>query len=182
MDNRLPLILPNSNKPDEPHTLHHLIVNVYNQNWQLLEQKAIPVKLQWQKQISDTVKNPPPWVIKLNQEQQSAVKGKPQPISIFWEILIRLFFLCIPIYWFLQIRVLYKWSSGKCPFHAEIAVVVFTRMRVGCIPLIVSIPLLLYTLFALYQGSNLWPVMMLFLTPPLLILLLGIMTFKKLRE
>ena len=61
----------------------------------------------WQKQISDTVSTPPPWVTKLNREQQSAVGGKPQPTSLFWEILIRVFFLSIPIYWYLQIRVLY---------------------------------------------------------------------------
>lgn len=152
----------------QPITIDTLIVNVYNQNWQLLEQKSIPLSLQWQKQISDTVSTPPPWVTKLNREQQSAVGGKPQPTSLFWEILIRVFFLSIPIYWYLQIRVLYKWSGRW--------------QKIACIPLIISIPLLLYTLFALSQGSNLWPVMMLFLTPLLLILLLSIIAFKKLSE
>ncbi|HBD9295522.1 TPA: hypothetical protein KLD31_003011, partial [Legionella pneumophila] len=87
------------------------------------------------------------------------------PVSSGNALFIQLLFLLILLYWFLQIIVIFNWTGRW--------------KKLACFPLLFSVPLLLYTLYALYAGSNLWPLMMLFVTPFILALLLIIIGYKK---
>lgn len=141
-------------------------VTVYNANWRALETKSLSLSVNWQEERSNVTHPKAPWVNELNQQQQASVAAiQQQPLST-WDILfIQLLFWSIPIYWILQLIVLWKWSG--------------TWRKIACMPLFISIPLLIYTVFALFAGSNLWPLMMLFITPVILLVLLIIMIMKK---
>lgn len=67
----------------------------------------------------------------------------------------------IPAYVCLQLFMVFRYSGGW-------------RVAAG-LPLVGMIPLALYTLAALAMGSNLWPLMMLFLTPPAFLYLVGLL-------
>ena len=144
-----------------------VMVTVYNANWQPLETQSISLSAVWQEDNS-TLSNPKAsWVNELNQQQQARVR--PQESLSTWDILsVQLLFFSIPIYWILQLRLLLKWS-GRWRTYA-------------CIPLLISLPLLAYTVFALFLGSNLWPLMMLFITPVTLLMLFIIMGYKKMKS
>ncbi|PWY55052.1 hypothetical protein DGG96_14035 [Legionella qingyii] len=144
-----------------------IMVTVYNANWQPLETQSISISAKWEED-KDTISNPKAsWVNELNQQQQASVKIPQEPLST-WDILfVQLLYFSIPIYWILQLRLLWKWSGSW--------------RKLACIPLLISLPLLVYTVFALFAGSNLWPLMMLFITPVTLLMLLIIMGYKKMR-
>jgi hypothetical protein len=73
--------------------------------------------------------------------------------------------LSIPGYLILQIVLLFRYSG---------------RWRLAAaLPLVGMIPLLLYTLAALAAGSNLWPLMLLFLTPLAFLYLLAVIVLKQ---
>ncbi|MCW8469687.1 hypothetical protein OQJ19_03310 [Fluoribacter gormanii] len=144
-----------------------VLVTVYDANWQPLETQSISISALWQED-NGTLSNPKAsWVNALNQQQQASMKIPQEPLST-WDILfIQLLYFSIPMYWILQLRLLLKWSGRW--------------RKLACIPLLISIPLVAYTVFALFAGSNLWPLMMLFITPVTLLILLIIMGYKKRR-
>jgi hypothetical protein len=74
----------------------------------------------------------------------------------------------VPGYFVLQIYVWRKWQ-GKW-------------RKAALLPLIVMLPLLIYTVFALMMGSNLWPLMLIFITPILFLYLCVVALFKHLSE
>ncbi|MGM9454982.1 hypothetical protein ACTAZI_16790 [Legionella bozemanae] len=142
-----------------------LRVTVYNANWQALETKSLSLSATWQEDRSNVTQPKAPWVNELNQQQQASVTATQQPLSAGDILFIQLLYWSIPIYWILQLIVLWKWSG--------------TWRKLACIPLCISIPLLIYTVFSLFAESNLWPLMMLFITPVILLILLIIMVMKK---
>ncbi|HHT0593243.1 TPA: hypothetical protein ACTXXA_002014 [Legionella anisa] len=140
-------------------------VTVYNANWQPLETKSLSLSATWQEDHSNATHPKAPWVNELNKQQQASVAAIQQPLASGDILFIQLLFWSIPIYWILQLITLWKWSG--------------TWRKIACIPLFFSIPLLIYTVFALLAESNLWPLMMLFITPVILLVLLIIMIMKK---
>ncbi|KTD42294.1 hypothetical protein [Legionella parisiensis] len=142
-----------------------VIVTVYNANWRVLETKSLSLSVTWQEDRSNVTQPKAPWVNELNQQQQASVTATQQPLSTRDILFIQLLYWSVPIYWILQLIILWKWSG--------------TWRKIACIPLFISIPLLIYTLFALFVGSNLWPLMMLFITPVILLILLVIVVIKK---
>ena len=74
-------------------------------------------------------------------------------------MLLSLLWLALPAYLILQVIVLWR-SSGRA------------RLAAGA-PLIVMVPVFIYTIVGLIQGSNLWPLLLLF-TSPLAMLYVGI--------
>lgn len=141
-----------------------LIVTIYDANWKQLQTKSMLLSAIWQEGNTGQTHPRASWVKRLNQQQQASV-GKQQPLSMWDMLFVQLLFLSIPFYWILQIILIFKWSGRW-------------RTRVY-LPLLISIPLLIYTLYALYAGSNLWPLMMLFITPFTLLFLLILMGIKK---
>lgn len=144
--------------------IDQLVVTVYNDNWQPIKNITLSRNVSWEKGSSIAPHQEASWVTKLNQYQQSY--GRDEPATSFsWNIFLKLLFLMVPGYWVLQIQLLRTWKDQW-------------RKR-AAFPLIISVPLLLYTLFALFKGSNLWPLMMIFISPILFIVLLIIMFYKK---
>jgi hypothetical protein len=150
---------------DKPTEIDALMVTVYNENWQPLETKIMMLSAVWQEGNSQHTHSQASWVKQLNREQQASVTQSQEPLSTWDVLFFQLLNLSIPLYWILQITVLLKWSAEW--------------RKVACLPLLISIPLLVYTLYALYMQSNLWPLMMLFITPITLLILLIIMIYKK---
>lgn len=149
---------------EKPTEIDALMVTVYNENWQPLETKTMMLSAAWQEGNNQTPYVQAPWVKQLNQEQQASVTGPQEPLSKWAALFFQLLYLSTPLYWILQITVLLRWSGQW--------------RKIACLPLFISLPLLLYTLYALYQQSNLWPLMMLFITPVALLILLVIMICK----
>ncbi|BCA96622.1 hypothetical protein TUM19329_29830 [Legionella antarctica] len=144
-----------------------VIVTVYDANWKELQTKSMLLSAIWQEGTTGQTHSHAAWVKRLNQQQQASV-GKQEPLSMWDMIFVQLLFLSIPLYWILQIILIFKWSDGW--------------RKIVYLPLLVSIPLLFYTLYALYAGSNLWPLMMLFITPFTLLFLLILIGIKNSRR
>lgn len=143
-----------------------ITVTIYDANWRALQTKSIPVSVVWQNENSSNNQPVAPWVQRLNQQQQSSVFIQSQtPLSSGDAHFVQFLFLLIPLYWLLQIIIIFNWTGRW--------------KKLACFPLLFSIPLLLYTLYALYAGSNLWPLMMIFATPFILAFLLIIIGYKK---
>lgn len=150
---------------DKATEIDSLMVTVYNANWQPLETKMMMLSAVWQEGDNRRTHPQALWVKQLNQQQQASVVQPQKPLSMWDVLFFQLLYLSVPLYWILQIRLLLKWSDGW--------------RKLACIPLLISLPLVIYTLFALFAGSNLWPLMMLFITPVTLLMLLIIMLYKK---
>jgi hypothetical protein len=103
-------------------------------------------------------------------ERQQAVAPAPSEIADepdwLFDFLMALAVASIPGYVCLQIFMLLRYSGGW-------------RVAAG-FPLIGTIPLAIYTLAALAMGSNLWPLMMLFLAPPAFLYLVGLLIVRML--
>lgn len=78
----------------------------------------------------------------------------------FWELAAA----SIPAYACLQLFMMLRYSGGW-------------RIAAG-LPLLGMIPLALYTIAGLLMGANLWPLMMLFLTPPAFLYLIGLLVVR----
>lgn len=151
---------------DNATEIDSITVTIYDANWRVLQTKSISVSAVWQNENSNNNQPVAPWVQRLNQQQQSSVFTNSQTsLSSGDAHFVQFLFLLIPLYWLLQIFILFNWTGRW--------------KKLACFPLLFSVPLLLYTLYALYAGSNLWPLMMLFVTPFILALLLIIIGYKK---
>ncbi|MCL9685840.1 hypothetical protein [Legionella maioricensis] len=148
---------------DKPTYIDTITVTVYDEKWKPLQTKSMLLSAIWQEGSTGQTHPQSPWVKLLNQQQQARVKQQ-EPSSIWGMVFVQLLFFSTPLYWILQIILIFKWSG---------------RWRtMACLPLLVSIPLLAYTLYALYASSNLWPLMMIFITPFALLFLLILMGVK----
>ena len=144
-----------------------ITVTVYDEKWKPLQTKSMLISAIWQEDTTGRTHPQAPWVKELNQQQQASIRQQDPP-SIWSMIFVQLLFFSIPIYWILQIILIFKWSGRS--------------RKIICLPLLISIPLLVYTLYALYAlyaGSNLWPLMMLFISPFALLLLLILIGIKR---
>lgn len=150
---------------DKATEIDSITVTVYDANWQPLQTKSMLLSAGWQGDRGRSNHPIASWAERLNRQQQSSIGQHQAPISSREALFVQLLFLSIPLYWFLQIVLLFKWTGSW--------------KKLACFPLIFSVPLLLYTLYALYAGSNLWPLMMLFITPFILLGLLIIIGYKK---
>ncbi|HIC7358895.1 TPA: hypothetical protein ACW6D3_002755 [Legionella pneumophila] len=151
---------------DNATEIDSITVTIYDANWRALQTKSTPVSAVWQNENSKNNQPLAPWVQRLNQQQQSSVFTNSQTsLSSGDAYFVQFLFLLIPLYWLLQIFILFNWTGRW--------------KKLACFPLFFSLPLLLYTLYALYAGSNLWPLMMLFVTPFILVFLLIIVGYKR---
>ncbi|HCG0033615.1 TPA: hypothetical protein NI876_002994, partial [Legionella pneumophila] len=151
---------------DNTTEIDSITVTIYDANWRALQTKSIPVSAVWQNENGRNNQVAAPWVQRLNQQQQSSVFTNSQTsLSSGDAHFVQFLFLLIPLYWLVQIFILFNWTGRW--------------KKLACFPLLFSVPLLLYTFYALYAGSNLWPLMMLFVTPFILALLLIIIGYKK---
>jgi len=141
-------------------------VNVYDEKWQKVAEKELHLSFEWlENSTQQNTRSTPEWALRLNKTQQENMRHSNSSASIAEVIFFQMLFLTIPGYWILQIYTFRKYTAGW--------------KKIACLPLLVTIPLCLYTLFALFAGSNLWPVLMIFVTPFAFIYLAGVMLAKK---
>ncbi len=139
-------------EPYEPGYLDEVRVKVQDERWQELEVLSQPVSLYWERGSRTTPRPAAEWVARLSAEQQAMVRrAVREQASDGGSVLILLMGWSIPAYLVLQIYMLRSFDGGW--------------RKAALVPLVLMIPLGVYTLMALLAGSNLWPLMLLFLTP-----------------
>lgn len=150
-------------------------VEVFDQGWNEQDSIRFPIDASWTGARAAR-RTPAPWATLLNDRQQAMVRSAAQNasgdtggwIEEAFILLLSLATLSIPAYWILQVHV---WRRYRDEWRKR-------ALR----PLWVTGPLLAYTLFALAAGSNLWPLMMIFITPFAFIYLVSVMIAKRRME
>jgi hypothetical protein len=144
-------------------------ITAYGADWTPLATVSYPVSAEWWG--SPAGRTRAAWVSALSAQQQSMASSAMAPSAddgddVGIGILITVAFLTVPAYIVLQLILLLRYSGGW-----RIA---------AALPLIGMVPLLIYTLFALVMGSNLWPLMAIFLTPFAFFYLLAVLALRRL--
>ncbi|MPY74750.1 MAG: hypothetical protein GEU87_10850 [Alphaproteobacteria bacterium] len=130
--------------------------------WKPLRSLSYPVAAEWAAGAPRHERAA--WAAELNDRQQamtSSAMTTTDGSGGLGSFLVALAAASIPAYVCLQIFMVFRYSGGW-------------RVAAG-LPLVVMIPLALYTLAALAMGSSLWPLMMLLLTPPAFLYLVGLL-------
>lgn len=151
--------------------LDELKVIVSDRHWKTVDKISLPLEMNWSGRPSKHWRQPAEWARTLSAQQQEMTRqtmgGTPPSAgeTALWGILMMLMAWSIPGYIALQIYMLLKYEGRW--------------RRLAALPLWGTVPLFAYTLFALLAGSNLWPLMLLFLGPCAFIYLLIILWLKK---
>lgn len=144
-----------------PVAVDELRVEIYDASWALLDQAVLPFDIEWRAGGGAAARNRAAWVAPLNAAQQqmtgAALAGDADG-DAFWMLLIMLAGWSIPGYFILQAMLYRRWRDGW--------------RTAALLPLWGTVPIVAYTLFALFMGSNLWPLVMLFTLPLAFIYLL----------
>ena len=146
----------------EPARIDEIRIAVFGADWKRVRSLSYPVAAEW---IQGGAKRArPAWAARLSDRQQamaSAAMSETDRSDGIASFFMAFAAASIPGYVCLQLFMLFRYSGGW-------------RVAAG-LPLVGMIPLALYTLAALAMGSNLWPLMMLFLTPPAFLYLVGLL-------
>jgi hypothetical protein len=139
----------------DPEAIDELRIEVTDRNWKLLTESVLPFDMEWQPGSRSPLRTRAAWVKPLSDAQQQmtsmALANAHSDDDGFWGLLIMLAGWSIPGYFALQIIFYRRWHDGW--------------RKAALLPLWGTIPILAYTLFALFAGSNLWPLVMLFTLP-----------------
>jgi hypothetical protein len=148
--------------------LDEIQVQIMDPQWQVRDVLSAPVSLFWEAGAGSTPRTTPAWVASLNATQQAMVSAGFQARSddsgTGGTLLVMLMGWSIPGYLILQIYMARTYRGGW--------------RKAALVPLLMMIPLALYTLYALLAGSNLWPLMLLFLTPLAFLYLVAVGIFR----
>lgn len=129
-------------------------VTVFDASWKKLDTLTYPIDTHWTGVVPKAWRQPAQWARRLSAAQQSMREpGSPgdQVIDSGLDVLVMLAGWSIPGYFILQIYLFVRSRGG---WRTAVA-----------LPLLGTVPLIAYTLYALIAGSNLWPLVMLFLMP-----------------
>ena len=143
----------------EPWLLREAELHVANRYWKTLAIIPVSTTLHWSTQ-GETMR-PPAWVSELISAQQQLTQEQLEAAhqGNGGSTLILLMGWSVPVYIIMQIVAWRRFRTA--PWR-----------NLARLPLLVSAPVALWTLFALLAGSNLWPLVMLFTFPVCLIFLL----------
>lgn len=149
-----------------------LRLRISDHAWKQLDERVLPVDLHWTGAIAMQRRPAADWVAPLAAAEQALLKtaharsmGSDDDGFDLWMVIVMLMGWSVPGYFILQVLLWRRWQG---------------RWRLAArLPLLLAIPLTAYTLFALAAGSNLWPLMMLFLMPPAFFYLLGLMLVRR---
>ena len=129
-------------------------VTVFDASWKKLDTLTYPIDTHWTGVMPKAWRHPAEWASRLSTAQQS-MRDQSSPASAAGDsglgLLVMLAGWSIPGYFILQIYLFLR-SRGR--WRTAVA-----------LPLLGTVPLIAYTLYALMAGSNLWPLMMLFIMP-----------------
>lgn len=150
-----------------------LRIDVYDERWQPVMQVPLQQHYVWRGDVVATDESLPAWATQLSQAQQQATREQLQTLSDDQEqgavdIVIPLMGWSVLAYLVLQPLLLWRWRGGW--------------RKVAMAPLVIALPVLLYTLFALMADSNLWPLVMLFTFPLLCLYLLVVLLVRTLQR
>lgn len=129
-------------------------VTVFDASWKKLDTLTCPIDTHWNGVVSKAWRQPAEWASRLSAVQQSmrdhgSTGSEASEPGL--DLLVMLAGWSIPGYFILQIYLFLR-SRGRWRWAV-------------LLPLLGTAPLVIYTLYALMAGSNLWPLMMLFLMP-----------------
>jgi hypothetical protein len=146
--------------------LDEVRVIVHDSGWKRILEVPVAVEFDWNAPRGAVSSPMPGWVGELNRTQQEAISasGRSHRESsdgagsmILWQLL----FWTVPGYFPLQGFVLWRcWRR---------------RRGAALLPLLVTVPALLISMVALIQGSNLWPIWLILVTPPCFLYLVGVL-------
>lgn len=150
---------------DDATEIETVRVTLFDSNWVPLASKDVPMQAVWSE--SAPVREVAPWVPILQQQQKHLIDAQnktaaSKPSGIADSVFGGLFYLAVPAYLIVQIWLAIRWRD---------------RWRIfALLPLLVMIPIWLFSFFALSRGSNLWPLWIIFISPLALgyLLLLGL--------
>lgn len=138
---------------DRPTAVDEVRVQVYDGNWQPLQVLDRRIDVRWAGGRSGD-RQRAAWATELSNAQQTMIRTAPRTggvSAIPFMLMLQLAAWSVLGYWALQIyaymRVRDRWRKW------------------ALLPLLVTLPLLAYTLLALAAGSNLWPLLMIFVCP-----------------
>jgi hypothetical protein len=153
-----------------PIALDELRIEVYDDRWTLLEQAVVPFDIEWQAGARAAPRALRAWVAPMSDAQQQMTRAALTSAhqdgdDDFWMMLVMLAGWSIPGYFVLQIVLYRRWHGGW--------------RKAALVPLVGTVPITAYTLFALLKGSNLWPLVMLFTLPFAFLYLLALVIAKR---
>lgn len=135
-----------------PALIDEIVVETSTQAWRLLDEARRPLDLEWR---PGARRGPEAaWVTPLSDAQQQMTRetlARVTEDSDAWDWVISLMGWAVPGYFILQGLLWWRWQGGW--------------RRAALVPLWGAVPVVAYTLFALFMGSNLWPLVMLFTLP-----------------
>lgn len=152
----------------EETSIDEVRITLSDKYWKQLDTLSVPIHMTWNGITPQQWRERAPWVTQLSSAHQNmtsqairaSASGNAGGIDMF-DILIPLMAWTIPLYFFLQIYMLKKYQGAWC--------------KAALAPLLVMAPVLAYTGIALFSKSNLWPLLMLFVTPVLALYLIGVL-------
>lgn len=156
----------------EAAAIDEIRITVTDAEWTPLDELSVPMRAAWNGMRSQAQRQRAEWVQTLSAQQQAMVAAGARAggsddgnEGLLWGWLLMLMGWSIPGYIALQFYTVKRYEG---------------RWRtLALLPLWIMIPLVAYTLFALLAGSNLWPLMMLFLAPLALVYLLAVLSLRK---
>ncbi|MHA1601066.1 MAG: hypothetical protein ACTSW2_09580, partial [Alphaproteobacteria bacterium] len=155
---------------DPPAAIDELKIVVLDDRRQPLAVKVVRARLRWEKEVPATGAAQPDWVRRLSREQQALAAVPELDLEDAVEELIPREWL-LPLAWVLVLAYIVLqapmaiWFAGKWRLAARL-------------PLIVTVPLFLYTIGAFSAGSELWPLALLMLAPFVLVYLIGLLSVR----
>jgi hypothetical protein len=156
---------------NEAAAIDEVKIVVAGEDWSALDERSLAVDAIWNGMTSQARRQPAAWVRTLSAEQQTMVAARASSDgpngdgdSVLWGLLLMVMGWSIPGYLGLQVYMLRRYEGRW--------------RRLALLPLWMMVPLLVYTLFALLAGSNLWPLVMLFLAPFAFVYLLVVLSIR----
>ena len=154
---------------DPPAVIDELRITILDDRWQPLAVKIVQAGLRWESEAPASEPEPD-WVSRLNDEQQAlAALPEPEPADAPKDLIPREWVL--PLAWsFVLAYVVLQvpmalWLTGKWRLAARV-------------PLLATVPFLLYAIGALSAGSALWPLVLLLAAPFVLVYLVGLLAVR----
>lgn len=155
--------------------LDQVQVKVMSQHWKLLDTVSMPVSIAWRDGVASAPRVSAEWVLRLSQAQAGMIRDSVQAAraaaddegGFGFGLVIMLMGWSIPGYIVLQIHTLRKYREGW--------------RKAALVPLIGTIPAFGHALIALAANSNLWPLVMLFVTPFAFLYLVGLVIVRRVR-
>ena len=154
---------------DDAVEIDEIRITALDDRWREVGTEHLSKDVRWSGGMPGRGRQPAAWASRMSDAQQH-MSSSAQPAGdqddCLGGLLIALMGWSIPAYLVLQGYMLLRFQNGW--------------RTAAMMPLIAMIPLALYTLFGLFAGSNLWPLLALFLTPLALAYLLVLWFLKSL--